>query len=151
MTGRVRRLFAVVGVIVTMSHAAFARSAEVTYPVRPVRLIVPFSPGSSDVTARLIAQKLGESFGQQFVVDNRPGATGIIGTNMAAKAPADGYTLLFHTCTLAISTALNKQLPYRVPQDFEAIARAANSPMILVANPAVPVSSVKDITALAKA
>jgi tripartite-type tricarboxylate transporter receptor subunit TctC len=89
--------------------------------------------------------------GQQFVVDNRPGATGIIGTNMAVKAPPDGYTLLFHTCTLAISTALNKRLPYRVPQDFEAIARAVNSPTILVTNPTLPVSTVKELTALAKA
>jgi tripartite-type tricarboxylate transporter receptor subunit TctC len=151
MTGSVRILFGVFASILASSQAEFALAAAETYPVRPVRMIVPFSPGSSDVTARLIAQKLSGGLGQQFVVDNRPGASGIIGTNMAAKAPADGYTLLFHTCTLAISTALNKRLPYRVPQDFEAVARLANSPTIVVTNPSLPVSNVKDLIAFTKA
>src|SRR4051812_22632174 len=151
MTGSVRVLFGVFALILSNSVAEFARAAAETYPARPIRMIVPFSPGSSDVTARLIAQKLGAALEQQFIVDNRPGASGIIGTNMAAKAPADGYTLLFHTCTLAISTALNKRLPYRVPQDFEAVARVANSPTILVTHPSLPVSSTKDLVAFAKA
>jgi tripartite-type tricarboxylate transporter receptor subunit TctC len=151
MTSKPASVFGVFAMIASVPQASAARAAEETYPARPVRMIVPFSPGSSDVTARLVAQKLGGAFGQQFVVDNRPGAIGIIGTNMAARAPADGYTLLFHTCTLAISTALNKRLPYRVPQDFEAVARLANSPTILVTHPSLPINSVKDLIAFAKA
>lgn len=144
MTRCVIRILAVVAIVVKMSHA------EAIFPVRPVRVIVPFSPGSSDVTARLIAQKLSDASGQQFVVDNRPGASGIIGTNMVVKAPPDGYTLLFHTCTLVISTALNRRLPYRVLQDFDPIAHIANSPTILVTNPSLPVNNLKELIAFAK-
>ena len=150
MTSRLTSVFGVFAMIASIPQASAARAPEEMYPVRPVRIIVPFSPGSSDVTARLVAQKLSATLGQHFVIDNRAGASGIIGTNMAAKAPADGYTLLFHTCTLAISTALNKRLPYRVPQDFEAIARLVNSPSILVTHPSLPVSSVKDLMVFGK-
>jgi tripartite-type tricarboxylate transporter receptor subunit TctC len=132
----------------TPAHAAGPGTA---YPLRPVRMIVPFPPGSSDVTARIIAQKAGERVGQQFVVDNRGGATGTIGTYTATKAAADGYTLLFHTCTLVIGATLQKNLPYRVPQDFTAVAQVAWSPMLLVVNRALAVNSVQELIALAKA
>src|SRR4051812_39564301 len=89
------------------------------YPVRPVRLIVPFAPGgSNDIMARLIGQKFGESFGQQVVVDNRAGASGIIGTELAAKAPADGYTLLMMSLTLAVNPSLFSKLPYDTEKDL---------------------------------
>jgi tripartite-type tricarboxylate transporter receptor subunit TctC len=128
-----------------------AAAAESDYPARPVRIIVPYPPGSSDVTARILAQKLNERLGQPFIVDNRGGSTGEIGTNMAAKAPPDGHTLLFHTCTFAISAAMQKPLPYRVPQDFTAIALAAYSPVVLVASRSLAAGSVKELIALAKA
>lgn len=136
--------------LATLAQAARVDSM-VVYPSRPVRMIVPFPPGSSDITARIIAQKVGERFSQQFVVDNRGGATGTIGTNMAAKATSDGYTLLFHTCTMVIGAALQKNLPYRVPQDFTAIAQVAWSPMVLVVNRSLPINSVQELISLAKA
>jgi len=85
MTSRLTSVFGVFAMIALIPQASAARAPEETYPVRPVRIIVPFSPGSSDVTARLVAQKLSETLGQHLVIDNRAGASGIIGTNMAAK------------------------------------------------------------------
>src|SRR2546425_654883 len=83
------------------------------YPTKPVRLIVPFAPGgSNDIMARLIGQKFGEAFGQQFVVDNRAGASGIVGTDIAAKAPPDGYTVLMMSLTFAVNPSLFRKLPY---------------------------------------
>ena len=130
-----------------------AQAAAQTYPDKPVRLIVPLSPGSAvDTLARIPAQQLGELWGQQVVVDNRVGANGIIGTEAAAKAPADGYTLLLtNDAALATSPALYPKLPYDPVRDFAPITLAASIPVILVAHASQPFTSVKELVDYAKA
>jgi tripartite-type tricarboxylate transporter receptor subunit TctC len=124
-----------------------------TYPARAIHLIVPFPPGGiNDVLARVTGQKLSESLGQNVVVENRPGAGGTIGSNAVAKAPADGYTLLFGaTSTVAVSPHLYKNVPYDPIADFAPIVEIASVGSIVVVNPAVPVTSVRELVALARA
>jgi tripartite-type tricarboxylate transporter receptor subunit TctC len=133
--------------------AARAADAAAGFPDRPVRLIVPFPPGGgTDILARPVAQKLGEKWGQPVIVENRAGAGGNIGTEAAARAPADGYTLVLGTVgTHAINQSLYRHLPYDAVRDFAAITLVANTPNVLVLNPAVPARSVQELIALAKA
>lgn len=122
------------------------------YPVRPVRIVVPNAPGSSpDIVARLIAQPLSERLGQQVVVENRAGAGTIIGGEVVAKSPPDGYTLLMGVVTLAINPALYKKIPYDAVRDFEPITQAVDLPGALVVHPTLPARSAKELIALAKA
>lgn len=122
------------------------------YPVRPLRMVVPFSPGgAADVPGRILAQKLSEGLGQQVVVDNRPGAGSTIGTDIVAKSPADGYTLLMVSNTHVISASLYKKLPYDPIADFAAVLQFATSPNVLVVHPSLPVKSVRELIALARA
>jgi tripartite-type tricarboxylate transporter receptor subunit TctC len=126
-------------------------AAESTpYPVRPVRVIVPFAPGGSDIVARMLAPKLSEKLGQSFVVENRPGAASILGTEIVAKSTPDGYTILFCTSSLATTAAYNKKLPYDPVRDFAGVAQVGAVPFVLVTHPALPVTSVKAFIALAK-
>ena len=109
------------------------------YPARPVRIIVPFPPGgATDVMARVIAQKLSESWGQQAVVENKPGASGTIGSDLVAKSVADGYTLLLQGTQHAINLSIYKQLPYDTLRDFTPVAYIAEAPFLLVLHPSVP-------------
>jgi tripartite-type tricarboxylate transporter receptor subunit TctC len=126
--------------------------AQQGYPGRPIRFIVPFAPGGgTDFMARLVAQKLGERLGQQIIVDNRAGAGGTVGSNLVAKAAPDGYTLLLgQVSPLAISPHLEK-IPYDPVRDFAAASLLASSYHVLVVHPSLPVRSVKDLIALAKA
>jgi tripartite-type tricarboxylate transporter receptor subunit TctC len=142
-----RRLIVAVWTILSMTAAA------ADYPARPVTLIVPQSPGgTNDFVARVIARKLGENTGQQFVVDNRPGAGGNIGTQIAARAPRDGYTLLVTiSSTHAINPSLYRSVPFDPVRDFEPITLIATVPYLLVAHPSVPAKSVKELIALARA
>jgi len=130
-----------------------AQAAAQTWPNKPVHLIVPFSAGSAvDTLARIPGQKLSELWGQQVVVDNRVGANSIIGTEAAAKAPADGYTLLLtNDAALATSPALYPKLPYHPLRDFAPIALAASIPVVLVVNSSFPAASVKELVSQAKA
>ena len=123
------------------------------YPAKPVRFIVPWPAGGvADITARLVARKLGENTGQPFVVDNRAGATGIIGCELAARAAPDGYTLLMGTTTThATNPVVFKKLPYDPIKDFAAISLVADAPFVLLVHPSLPVKSVKDLIAFAKA
>lgn len=122
------------------------------YPHRPIRLVVPFAPGGpTDILARAIGQKLTEKWGQQIVVDNRPGAAGNIGADLVAKAQPDGYTLLMGTvATHGINPGLYKKLPFDAVKDFSPISRVAAVPNILVVHPSVPVKTVEELLALAK-
>lgn len=128
-----------------------AHGAE-DYPSRVVRLIIPHAPGGpTDITARIMAQRLSESLGQQFVVDNRPGAAGIIGTELAAKASPDGYTLVSISIPHTVNPALYKNIPYNTLNDFSPVAQFTTYPNILVVHPSVPAKSVKELITLAKA
>ena len=136
--------------LVALAAGIDATAAE--YPTKPIRLIVPFAPGgSNDIMARITAQKFSESLGQQVIVDNRPGASGIVGTELAAKAPPDGYTLLMMSLTLTVNPSLYRKLPYDTVKDLIPISLIASAPLMLVVNPALPVKSVKDLIAYAKA
>jgi tripartite-type tricarboxylate transporter receptor subunit TctC len=129
-----------------------AASAQ-DYPNRPVRLVVPFAAGgSSDILARSMAQSLSQQLGQPVVVENKPGAGGIIASEQVARAPADGYTLLFGTIgTHAINLALKKTLPFDLSKDFTAIGRLQDGPLVLVINPSVPAKNMRELEAYAKA
>lgn len=122
------------------------------YPTKPIRFVVPFSPGGGvDLIGRTIGQKLSEAWGQPVVVDNRGGGGGNIGTDMVAKAPPDGYTLLMgYVGNLAINPFLFSKLPYDPVKDFAPITLAATAPNVLVAHPSLPAASVKALVALAK-
>jgi tripartite-type tricarboxylate transporter receptor subunit TctC len=136
-----------------LAGALAADALAQAYPVKPVRLIVPFPPaGGNDVFARLLAQKLGEAWKQQVLVENRPGAGGNIGTEFAARAAPDGYTLLLgHTGTLAINPALYTKPGYDPQRDFAPISLLASAPLVLVVHPGTAIRSVGDIVAMARA
>jgi len=123
-----------------------------TYPARAVRIIVPFSPGgAADTPGRMLAPKLSEALGQQIIIDNRPGAGSTIGTELVAKSAPDGYTLLLISNTHAINASLYKKLNYDPIADFTAILQFATSPNVLTVHPSLPVKSVKELIALARA
>jgi tripartite-type tricarboxylate transporter receptor subunit TctC len=122
------------------------------YPVKPVRLMMPYpAGGSTDIVGRLMAERLTAVLKQGVIVENRPGASAQIGTEAAAKAPADGYTLLMATSTNVINQALNSRLPYDFAKEFQPIALIANAGQVLVVHPSLPARSVREFIALAKA
>jgi tripartite-type tricarboxylate transporter receptor subunit TctC len=121
------------------------------YPVKPVRVVIPWPPGgSNDVVGRVVTQKLSDTMGQQFIVDNRGGASGIIGADSVAKSPPDGYTLMIHSATHVANPHLYRKVPYDTLKDFVAIAPLSVQIGMLVVHPALPVKSVKEFIALAK-
>jgi tripartite-type tricarboxylate transporter receptor subunit TctC len=123
------------------------------YPTKVVRVVIPWPPGgSNDVVGRLVMQKLSESMGQQFVIDNRAGAAGSIGADVVAKAPPDGYTLMVHSTThVGNAHFYGKKLPYDTLKDFTGVAMLSSQPGVLTVHPSLPVKSVKEFIALAKA
>jgi len=127
--------------------------AQGAYPTKPVRLVVPFPPGgTTDILARAVAQKLSETWGQQVIVDNRPGAGGNIGSELVAKSAPDGYTLLMGTVgTHAINPSLYAKMPYDHVKDFTPVILVAGVPNVLVVNPSLPVNSVSELIAYGKA
>ena len=131
------------------AHPAAAQQ----YPVKPVRIIVGFAPGGgNDVISRMVAQRLTAAFGRQFVVENRPGAGGTIGADLAAKSPPDGYTLfLAGVATHAINPNLQKNVPYDPVRDFDPVCLMATAPTLLAVHPSLPARSVKQFIALARA
>ena len=138
-------------VVACSTGAALAAAAESNYPTRPIRLVVPFPPaGSNDIVGRVVAQQLGERLGKQVVVDNRAGGNSIIGTDIAANAPPDGYTLLVISTSFTTNPIIHK-LPYDPLKAFTWVAFLGNGPNVLAANNSLPVNSVKDLVALAKA
>ena len=151
MMDRLSRVFAL-GICVAGLSVAPAALGQ-TYPTKPVRVVVPYPPGGvGDTTMRAIAQQLSESLGQPFVIDNKPGASQMIGADAVAKAAPDGYTLFLGSVTsLAINVSSQKKMPYDPVKDFAPVSMLYFSPMYLVVNPAVPAQSVKELVALAKA
>ena len=126
--------------------------AQGTYPAKPVRVISPSSAGGgSDIIARIVAPKLTERLGQQVIVENRPGAGTVIGSDYVAKAAPDGYTLLLGIATLATNPALLKKMPYDAVRDLAPITQVAQSPNVLVVHPSIPVKTVKELIAFVRA
>ncbi len=131
--------------------ASLAASAQ-AWPARPVKVIIPFPPGGTlDTLGRSLAQKLGEQLGQPMVVENRAGGNGTIGADLVAKAPADGYTLLFNASTFVTAPMTMKSVPYGVVKDFTPIALVAKAPLSVAINKNLPVTDVKSLVAYAKA
>lgn len=151
MPCRVAKAWIAVMLAATVS-APVSDAVAQTYPGKPIRVIVPFAPGGgSDVVARLVGPKLGERLGQTIVVDNRPAASGVLGTDVAAKSVPDGYTLLMITSTHAVNARLATKLPYDLVKDFAAVSLVTSSPFGMMLSSAVPAASVKEFIAYAKA
>ena len=135
--------------LLTLSTGAAAQTAP--YPAKTIRMVVPFAPGgNTDIIARFIAPKMGEDLGQQIIIDNRGGASSTIGTDIASKAPPDGYTLLMVSTAHVINPAVIKKLPYDSVRDFVPITLVADVPNALVIHPSVPARTLKALLALAK-
>ena len=136
---------------VVLALAAGTAAAQ-GYPTKPIRFVVPYSPGGgTDVVARILSEPLATELGQPIIIDNRGGAAGNVGTDVVAKAPADGYTVLFTLSSHTINPKLYDKLPFDVEKDFVPISLAAMIPQILVVHPSVPANSVQELIALAKA
>ena len=140
------------GVANAASGASTATDANAAYPNRPIRIVVPFTPGgSADVFARVIGQKMSEAWRQQVVIDNRAGSGGVLGTEIAAAALPDGYTLMLgNTANIAINAALYRKLPYDTVRDFTPITRVATAPYVMVAPVSLGVGTAREFIALAK-
>lgn len=145
--------FGAIGVAVMAALAgASTPAAAQSYPAKPVRIINPFSPGGSlDLVARILAKSMSGDLGQQVIVENRPGAGGTIGVEAVAKSPPDGYTLLVIQSSITINPSLQPKIPYDPVRDLEPISKMASYMFFLVAHPSLPVRSVKQLIALAKA
>ena len=135
-----------------MGHAASVQAQTDNYPVKPVRIIAPFPPGGTvDLIPRILAPRLSENLGQQIVIDNRTGASGTIGTELAARAAPDGYTLVVNTIPLVTNTFLFARVPYDALNDFAPIMLMTSSPSAVAVHPSTPARSVRDLLQLAKA
>jgi tripartite-type tricarboxylate transporter receptor subunit TctC len=142
-----------VRVMLFLSLAATAGWAQAqAYPVKPVRMIVPFAPGgNTDIIARIVSPGMSKALGQQIVIENRGGAGSMIGTEIASKSPPDGYTILMVSAAHVINPAMVKKLPFDPVRSFAAISKVADVPAALVVHPSLPVKSVKQLVALARA
>jgi len=141
----------VIAVVLSMFALLTARAAEPQYPARPVRVIVPFAAaGPTDFVARVVAQKLSEAWGQQFVVDNRSGAGGNIGMGIAANSSPDGYTIIFVSSSLMVNPSLYKTVPYDPLKSFAPISNIAASPHVFFTHPSQPVKSIAELIAAVK-
>jgi tripartite-type tricarboxylate transporter receptor subunit TctC len=137
--------------LIVCLFGAQSAGAQTAYPTKPVKIIVPFATGGpADNFGRFIAQKLTESLGQSFIVDNKPGAGSVIGTDVAAKASPDGYTLLLMSNAQTVNESLIPNKPYNLLRDFVPIAPINYSDLVLVAHPSLPANNIKDLVALAK-
>jgi tripartite-type tricarboxylate transporter receptor subunit TctC len=140
----------VAATIVPACLAAGVANAQ-SYPAKPIRIIVPFAAGGpNDILARVVGKSLSDNLGQQVITDNRPGGGTVIGTEIAARSPADGYTLLMASTAHTVNPTLRRSLPFDTLKDFEHVIMIAKAPNILVVHPSVPVKSVKSLIALAR-
>jgi tripartite-type tricarboxylate transporter receptor subunit TctC len=145
------KTIAVICIAIAGAVAGASVHAAETYPVRPVRMIVPYGPGgNADIQARYIAERLTDVLGKQVVADNRAGANGMIGMELAARSPADGYTLLLVANTFTVNPGLYPKVPYDTVKDFQPITLVGDTPLLFIGNPTVAASSVKEVVALAK-
>jgi tripartite-type tricarboxylate transporter receptor subunit TctC len=145
-------LAATIGAALALASASTVAQTAASFPDKPVKFIIPFPPGGTlDKVGRLLALKLGEQFGHNVVVENRPGGNGVIGADAVAKAPADGYTLLFNASTFVTAPMTMKSVPYKVQTDFAPIAHVASAPLSIAISNKVGVSDIKGLAAAAKA
>ena len=145
------RFFWQCAVAATITSVTAGMALSQTYPTKPVRIVVPFAPGGgTDVIARHLATGMSQSLKRQFIVDNRAGANAIVGTEIVARAPADGYTLLFVSSPHSVNPSMYAKLPYDTLRDFAPVSLVAMSPYVLVTHPSLPVRNVKELIALAK-
>jgi len=136
--------------VAVMTIVPVAASGQ-SWPQRPARIVVPFQPGGgADTQARLLGKKFTESMGQSFVVDNRGGAGGMIGAEIVAKAPPDGYTILFSTASMAVNVTLHKKASFDLVKDLAPVSMFSSAPLVLVVHPSVPARTVKELVALAR-
>jgi len=148
---RPARLRLLIGAVMSLAWLTAHAAESSSYPSKPVRIIIPFSPGGgADQLARTLQPALSSALGQPLVLDNRGGASGIIGADLAAHSAPDGYTMLLITTTHAVNPALTKKLPYDLMKDLTAVSLAVTQPNILVVHPSVPAKSVKELVSLAK-
>lgn len=146
-----RRALAIAA-LAALAAPGFAQEPATSYPSKPIRILVPFPPGgSADIFARMLGQKLGDAWGQPVVVENKPGAGGQIATQATTKSSADGYNLLVVTVGHAVNPSLYSKLPYDTEKDLQPVASVARLPSVLVVNPALPVKSVQELVAYARA
>lgn len=137
--------------LIAAGAPAIAQAQRAEFPAKPVRLVVGYPPGGpTDLIARVVAQKLTESWSQQVIIDNRPGASGIIGAELTVRAAPDGYNLLMVPVTYAVTPSLLPKMPYDAEKDLAPVALVASAPFILVVHPTLPVKTVKDLIALAR-
>ncbi len=150
-SARAKAVFRQCAVAATVICVFTGIASAQTYPTKPVRMVVPFAPGGgTDVIARHLANGLSQSLKRQFVVDNRAGANGIVGTEIVARSPADGYTLLFVSSPHSVNPSMYAKLPYDTLRDFDPVSLVALSPYVLVVHPSLPVRNVKELIALAR-
>ncbi|MBO9650905.1 MAG: tripartite tricarboxylate transporter substrate binding protein [Variovorax sp.] len=146
-----RRKHFIRAALATLALAATASGFAQTYPSKPVKVVIPFPPGGTlDFVGRLLAQKLADQMGQPFVVENRAGGNGVIGGDVVAKAPADGYTLLFNASTFTTAPMTMKSVPYNVNRDFAPVALVAKAPLSVAINKKLPITDIKSLIAYAK-
>lgn len=152
MTFSPRLMWASAALALTGLLTAPVALAQAAYPDKPIKLVLPFPPGGpTDLVARVLAQKMGEQMGQPVLVENKPGANGNIAADMVAKAPADGYTVLYNTSSIALSATLYKKLNYDVRTDFAPVALTAVIPLVLAVHPSLPVTNVQEFLNYVKA
>ena len=146
------RWIARIGLLIAASAALAAPAAAQSWPNKPVKIVVPFGPGGpADVYARILGQELSEVLKQQFIIDNKPGAGAVIGTDIVAKSPADGYTLLMMSNTHTTNETLLSNKPYALMRDLVAVAPVNSSDLVMVVHPSVPAKTLQEFIALAKA
>jgi len=144
-----KRFLCIVGAIIAV--AALPLAAQV-FPAKPVRIVVPWPPGgANDIVGRTVMQRVAQTTGQQFIIDNRAGAGGVIGADYVAKSPADGYTVMVHSTSHVANAHLHKALPYDTARDFATVGLLAATISVLVVHPSLPVRTVKDFIALNRA
>ena len=147
-----RTLYCLLGALIPPALVPASAAHGQSFPERPVRFIVPYPPGgSTDILARVVAPRMSETWGHPVVIDNRPGATGNIGCDLAAKAPPDGYTIVVTSMSQAIGMTYHRKLPYDLVRDLQAVSLFATQPNVLIATSSLPARSIPDLVALAKA
>jgi tripartite-type tricarboxylate transporter receptor subunit TctC len=148
----VTRSFAALAIVLVTMLGSGSSACAQSWPTKPIRMIVPYTPGGyTDLMARTVGQKLSEALGQPIVFENKPGANAIIGTDVVAKAPPDGYTIGTVIAAHAVNATLNPKLPYDTLKDFSYVSLMSVAPLIMIAHPSLPANNMKELIALAKA